>query len=385
MNLLRRHFFIIAVICALSAPACSPPSENILGNVYALSFSPELSERHVVELIESAVSSIYVSLYGFENETISDALIDAHRRGVLLKMVTEYDSEHSEGWQEMIDHNIPVVLVNSNGIMHNKYFIVDMRYIVTGSTNLTEGMEVHYNNMILISSSSMAGDFKRDFDILFNGYASTRKDDGLLDIHGLTEWPEQKHLVGPYLMQVFFTPYRSSFPSYRYDAGGMDYTIYNYDDQESQVINYRHALNVIIPLIQNAGYQIYVMAFAFTDRVIAHELIQAYTQRGVNVRLYMDYNMYASQFNNFHRTYWALRDNLGPERARICRQGDGGLLHHKVMVIDNTLVLGSLNFSNNAVTTNDENFIIIENAGPLINEFKKEIEQVDRESHPIPY
>ncbi len=385
MKYISRFIIATALLLTISGSGCSPPSENLFENIYAVSFAPDISERHVVELVDNAVSSIYVSLYGFENEEVSEALIDAHRRGVNLRMVTEYDSEHSEGWQEMIDHGIPVQLVNSSGIMHNKYFIVDMRYIVTGSTNLTDGMDIHYNNMILINSSSMAGDFKRDFDILYNGYASTDKDDGLLDVHGMAEWPERKHLVGTYRMQVFFTPYRQSFPSYRYDAGGIDYSIYNYDDQEDQVVNYRHALNVIIPKIQNARYQVYVMAFAFTDRVISHELIQAYTARGVDVRLYMDYNMYASQFNNFYRTYWALRDNLGPDRARICRQGDGGLLHHKVMVIDDTLILGSLNFSNNAVTKNDENFIIIENAGPLINEFKQELKQVDRESHPIPY
>ena len=44
------------------------------------------------------------------------------------------------------------------------------------------------------------------------------------------------------------------------------------------------------------------------------------------------------------------------------RDGNRGILHHKVIIVDDdTVITGSLNFSDNAVTSNDENIIIIKN------------------------
>jgi len=363
---------------------CSAPSRDYRDNVFELTFTSGEAEKNVARLIDDARFSIYVALYGFNNEVIAESVVKAHRRGVEIKMVTEYDSEHEESWQKIIEHKIPLVLTNASGIMHNKYFIIDMTYVVTGSTNLTSGMLIHFNNMMIIKCPALARDFKMDFDVLYNGYSASSKDAGLTAVHGITEWPENEHFIGSYFIRVFFTPYRKSFPSYGYYSNGIDYTFYNYDDAETQSVNYKSALNIIIPLLQQARFQIYVLTFAFTDRVIAHEMMEAF-RRGADVRLWMDYNMYASQFTHSGKTYNALRDTLGPERARIVRQADGGLLHHKVLIIDDTLILGSLNFSNSAVTKNDENFIVIRNALPLIGLFKQEAARIDQESHPIPY
>ena len=44
------------------------------------------------------------------------------------------------------------------------------------------------------------------------------------------------------------------------------------------------------------------------------------------------------------------------------QDGNGGFLHHKVIIVDERYVItGSLNFSTRAEETNDENVIIIDN------------------------
>ena len=54
-----------------------------------------------------------VSLYGFENKKIADALIDAKvERGINIRMSTEYDSESSDSWQKIINSGISVRLGN---------------------------------------------------------------------------------------------------------------------------------------------------------------------------------------------------------------------------------------------------------------------------------
>lgn len=388
---IHRVIFLATALLVFS-PACEVPAPEEHEGLVQLSFSPDKSERLVIRQIEETENSIYVALYGFDNDNIAEALIEAHRRGVTIQMVTEYDSESEGGWEKMLDERIPVTFVNKSGIMHNKYFIFDMERIITGSTNLTEGMKIHYNNMVVIRSSSMAADFKRDWDILASGTSDTKKDDYYAttvgnfdtDVEPGEYWPETVHQIGDLDINVYFTPYKDAFASYENDTGGIDYLYFNYDDNGFELANYRSALNIIIPLLQNATERIYVLTFAFTDRVIVHEMIEAAQNRDVDVRIWMDYMMYASQFNNSGRTYQALRDYLGPERARICRQADDGLLHHKVIIADDTLVLGSLNFSDSAVSSNDENFLVIKNAGSLIPAFIDEAMRIDEESRPIP-
>ena len=67
---------------------------------------------------------------------------------------------------------------------------------------------------------------------------------------------------------------------------------------------------------------------------------------------------------------------------KLCRRPDSGLLHHKVIVVDySTVILGSLNFSKNAVNSNDENFVIIREAPALANAFYQEATRIDTYSY----
>jgi phosphatidylserine/phosphatidylglycerophosphate/cardiolipin synthase-like enzyme len=59
----------------------------------------------------------------------------------------------------------------------------------------------------------------------------------------------------------------------------------------------------------------------------------------------------------------------------VRQDGNGGFLHHKVIIVDERYVItGSLNFSTRAEETNDENVIIIDNpdiARLYIEEFER--------------
>lgn len=367
-----------------------PEPEGYTTGIFTLSFSPDKSEKALIELINDARESIYVALYGFDNENIEEALLEAWwHRNIDLQMITEYDAEDEGGWENMIEagswpyeRGFPVHMRNTGGIMHNKYFIVDGRYVVTGSTNLTQGMLKHFNNLIIIDSPTLAEDYLRDFRVLQNSVSYSEKDEVYDELYPEDEnWVERIHNVGDFIIQPYFTPYRETFPSYHYETG-IEYLYYNFDKALYEVANIKNALNVIVPLLENAQESITIYTFAFTDRLIMDRLIKAH-ERGVEVKVFMDYKMLRSAFRYAGDSYIELTRRIG--NVKICRKADGGLLHHKVIMVDDEhLILGSLNFSNNAVTKNDENFIHIQNAAPLIHAFEQEAARIEQYSYFLP-
>lgn len=467
--------FISAGGCTRIAPGDAPEADDSTA-VFQLSFNPQQSQRGVIDLIKNARESIFISLYGFHNPDIEKAIIDvwrergtskslayakAHKK-VKIDTVTEFDSEKEGSWDHLIEEGVPVHLHNDSGIMHNKYFVVDEKYIVTGSTNLTEGMLHHFNNMIILKSEELATDFLRDFMVLKSGTRSTQKDERFVELFesgagpdetigtgddttagkyfgskvvcdstldGLTteicngissgtlswqnvkltdsqwnntthtgfkhqlytesdysthkgKWPETARKVGVHDITVYFTPYRETFSNYLYQpgsAGGRDYYYMDYDKGLLQEANYENAMNIVLPLLEAATESITIYSFAFTDKVIIDRLIKAHNQRDVEVTVFMDYNMFRSTYRYNAFSYRQLAENV--KNVKVTRKSDGGLLHHKVIMIDDEiLILGSLNFSSNAVSSNDENFLVIKNASPLIDSFKTEAYRINKNS-----
>jgi phosphatidylserine/phosphatidylglycerophosphate/cardiolipin synthase-like enzyme len=97
----------------------------------------------------------------------------------------------------------------------------------------------------------------------------------------------------------------------------------------------------------------------------------------------MDYNQYRSQYRNSGKSFINLRQKVG--FVKLVRKANGGLNHHKVVFTDDeNLILGSMNYSSAAVTSNDENFLLIKNAGAMIAEFKQEQRRIDEQSFLLP-
>ena len=395
-------------------------------NLSFLSFEPLRTERAILELIANARESIAVSLYGFENEAIADALIEAyHLRGIRVRLSSELDSASSSSWQKLVRYALPVRFGNAGGIMHNKYFIVDRKYVLTGSTNLTKGLYRNYNHTVILKSPSLAKEYLQDFEIQFAGYYALAKDEGYdRIIGGLDEesdtlhWNAQTHSLGTSSLQAYFTPYKDSFPEYRSSPGlplcsetclgpvsgasgpcpdqnckepacyrnsaGRSEIIYAYPnyDAEAQLYctSYNNAMNRVLSFVRRAKHSILVLAFAFRDRLLTYELIKAKEERGLDVKIWIDHQQFRSGYKLSKNSFLALAQRT--TFLKICQRPDNGLLHHKVIVVDEKdVLLGSLNFSQNAVNANDENFLIIENAPALAQSFYREALRIDQYSY----
>ena len=279
-------------------------------------------EGRLIDHINAAKTSIHIASFEFDLTLVAEALIAAHNRGVDVRWVTDdesgliADEEPGHGQFAMLKNaGIEVRSDDRTALMHNKFWIFDNQAVWTGSTNITvNGIFEQDNNTIVIQSPALAVIYEREFQEMWDGQFGPRSPSQLAD---------QSAIVN----------------------GSSVYVIFTSED---------HAIEeAIIPLINTATSSIRFLAFSFTDYPLAAAMI-ARAQNGVDVAgVYekVGSDTDAAELKTFYCA-----------RVPVRRDGNPGFMHNKVIVIDERYVItGSLNFSTNAETSNDENVLIIEN------------------------
>jgi phosphatidylserine/phosphatidylglycerophosphate/cardiolipin synthase-like enzyme len=125
-------------------------------------------------------------------------------------------------------------------------------------------------------------------------------------------------------------------------------------------------LPAIIDAVNKAQKSVRFMSFSFTD----FDLASALEQRAeANIGVQGIFERVGSQTSASELT------TLFCAGLQVRQDGNKYILHHKVFIIDDSIVVsGSFNFSTNATTSNDENLIIIQDtdlAAQNIAEFNR--------------
>ena len=275
-------------------------------------------DQYLAEAIDQARSQIDAALYDLNLWSIRNALIRAHQRGVIVRLVVETDSLDRSEIQELIAAGIPVVPDQADSLMHNKFLIIDGSQVWTGSMNLTvNGAYRHLNNLIQIRSSRLVENYQSEFREMF-----------------------EEEYFGE--ISLDNTPH----PVFTLDGIGFE-TYFSPDDSPAKRI---------IDLILEAEESIDFMYYAFTSDGIADALLFQAAQ-GLEVRGVFDaYQDQAGIGGEYQRLSEAGLDvflDVHPEK-----------LHHKVLIIDDRIVVaGSYNLTRSAETRNDENLLIIHDPG----------------------
>ena len=138
------------------------PETKVLG-IY---FSPRGGcEEQVIYWINRANSSIHILIYSFTLDSISDALIEAHNRGIEVKVVFEKGqiTEYSE-YPKLKEATVSVRNDTNPRLMHHKVMIVDEVIVLTGSFNWSKsGEERNNENLIVIQSINIASVYEAEF------------------------------------------------------------------------------------------------------------------------------------------------------------------------------------------------------------------------------
>ncbi len=286
-------------------------------------------DREVVAAIDAAQDSIQVAMYNFTLDSVTDALLQAHQRGVKVQVVLDSNTMQSVQARRLVESGIPVVGDNRRESMHNKFLVIDQQQVWTGSLNMTYGGTYQdHNNIVRLVDSHVNQDYTTEFLEMFEG--------GFFGADSPSNTPFPSIVHGDTILEVYFSP----------DDG---------------------VLAQIVPLLQGAQESIDILAFSLTSDELADVLLQKSSQ-GVDVRAVFDDEQVDS---NIGGKYQVLQDaGLDVRRDTL-----DGFMHHKVIVVDNQVVLfGSYNFSNNAEYKNDENVVIVYDphlAGDFIREFER--------------
>ena len=291
-------------------------------------------EQALIKMIDGARNTLDGAFYDVNSPNIVDALIRAKNRGVEIRLVTDSDN--------MVDHDakqkpikgqtreqikrlqaagIPIVEDKRSGLMHNKFMVADHKAVWMGSTNLTNGSLYHHNNdAVVFNSKEMAANYTAEFERLnASKFSKVAKDIPYpeVDINGIKVKP-------------FFSP----------NGNG---------------------LSQVLEELRGAKKSVKFLAFSLSDKEIGAILVDKHRQ-GLQIEGILDARLAAHPASLFN--------TLKEAGIPVMRDGNEALLHHKLIIVDDkTVITGSYNFSQAAEKSNNENFVIMKNAGAQAQQY----------------
>lgn len=276
--------------------------------------TPDTLDKRLVAKLGSALERVDAALYHLDSTQVADALIEAHNRGVKVRVFTENDNVKEKGIVLLQEANVPVRDDGDNeGYMHHKFIVIDERYVWTGSYNTTHnGAYRNNNNVVWIDSEPLAYNFTQEFRELFISKQFNKSSD--------------PHIPFPHISL----------------SDGTQISTYFAPENDT--------ISPLLKEIISAKKSIYFMAFSFTHDKLGEAMRNRY-KTGITV---------GGVFEERQIDKYSEFESMKNAGIPVIADDSYGTMHHKVIIIDEeTVVTGSYNFSKNAETRNSENLLII--------------------------
>ena len=305
---------------AAAAPAPLPPPLRAYFTTPDLRYPDDPAARRsalldaIVADVDAARQSVALAMFDLDTPQLTAALLRAIRRGVTVRAAI--DSENLDAPEAALAAGrlqragAQVTFDRREPFQHNKVLVLDGAVVWVGSWNATDNDTFrNNNNMLRLVSRPLAAGYSRDLDALLAGRSDSSK-----------ATPPLKTTLGAVPVEAYWSP-----------QGG--------------------AQQRLVALIGAARHSLRVLAFSFTaDPVVS--AVEAAARRGVPVSVVLEAKNAAgtgSQLKRLRAAGEALED------------GNCYNLHHKVMIIDERIVVtGSYNFTNSAEQSHAETMLVVE-------------------------
>lgn len=160
MTMHHRWWVALALLPCLMAPAWSEDGVPAAVRVY---FTPgDDAQGAAVAEIGGAVRTILVQTYSFTSVPIARALVAAHDRGVVVRVISDRENETARytALDYVANHGVEVRVDDRVRIAHNKVMVIDDRVVLTGSFNWTKAaQESNAENLVILSSPALAASY----------------------------------------------------------------------------------------------------------------------------------------------------------------------------------------------------------------------------------
>ena len=337
---------VAPIIRSRQGRATLPPAPTSAGPWYELHFTtpvyPDRAEtrrggidERLVALIDATQKTLDVAIYDFDLANAAQAMARAKQRGVTVRMVTDSDTlNHRDAavqaaLKTVKDAGVPVVDDQRRAIMHHKFVVSDGVAVLTGSWNFTTGDTYRLNNnMAILRSPELAQNFAAEFEKMFAGRR-----------FGPTKPKDKPH------------------PTVTISGARVETYFASQEDPTERIVS----------AIREARSKVDFLAFSFTHDAIGTALAEKH-RGGVKVRGVFENTGSETRFSEYGR--------LKDAGAEVYQDGNPYVMHHKVIVVDDHLVVfGSFNYSDNAAEDNDENLLVVDD--PIFaNAFSAEVNRM---------
>jgi phosphatidylserine/phosphatidylglycerophosphate/cardiolipin synthase-like enzyme len=136
--------------------ACFSPGDACLGQI--------------VHRFAAARRSADVCVFTITDDRITRSLLDAHRRGVAVRVITDNEKAYDPGSdvERIRAAGVPLLVDHTPYHMHHKFALFDRVRLITGSYNWTRGAaEGNEENLIDTADPELVAAFGRAFDALW--------------------------------------------------------------------------------------------------------------------------------------------------------------------------------------------------------------------------
>lgn len=300
---------------------------------------PDNLLKPIVDFIDKAEKRLYIAVQELDSPPITEAIIRARQRKVLVKLVLENDyliarTARENPFEAGGPHEPNRFLrdailrakikVNSDfnpHIFHQKFITRDSKSLLTGSTNFTEtGTNENLNHIVIIHDEDVTKIYNREFTEIQQGHF------GKLD-EGHDPKPKEVMVSGVRIKPLFAPDHGPEME--------------------------------IMKQIAKAKNRIDFVIFTFSKSSGIDDQLVLAKQAGINIR--------GGLCKSAANQKWSAKEmlkNAGLDLYLVPRSGLPSprprKLHHKLMVIDEQLIIaGSFNYTGPANKLNDENIMII--------------------------
>ncbi len=162
---------ILVALSLMSFTQQSFASNPVVGSVDTC-FSPaERCDLKLISLLQTATHTIDIAIYSITHPQIVAAIIAAKSRGVQVRMVV--DRQQSSGASSLVaqlkSSGVPLKIGNVQGIMHDKFSIVDLRTIELGSFNYSMNATLsNAENQLYLNDPTTVAKYEATFTALWN-------------------------------------------------------------------------------------------------------------------------------------------------------------------------------------------------------------------------